>query len=216
MANSISITENSQKILLVWRKPISETKAFSVTGSFKDLLALNQYVCQTITTTDIFLLIIPHIDLEDLLNDPVYKFSQVKVIYVYYDNNESFEPDQAYYENRYTKLRFCYERDLAKELDKPKIDNAVHRSGTIDRTAINSFASSVTQRVSAKRPSTTGRHSTAQKVCSSVSLHGFSVKNIEQIDQRFICPICKLIFREPHQLVCGHRTCQSCINVENE
>jgi hypothetical protein len=216
MATSIPITDNSEKVLLVWRKPILENISSPVTKLFTHVLALNQYVCKSIKTTDIFLLIIPRTDLEDLLNDPVYKFPQVKVIYVYYDNNKSFERDQAYYQNQHIKLRFCHEHDIAKELDKPMIDNAVHPSRPIDRTAINSFASSVTERVSAKRPPATARHSTAQKCCSSTSLHGFAVKNIEQIEQRFICPMCQLIFREPYQLVCGHRTCQSCINVENE
>lgn len=216
MAANIPITDNFEKVLLVWRKPISENISFFFNVLFTHLLALNQYVCKAITTTDIFLLIIPRTDLQDLLNDPVYKFPQVKIIYVYYDNNKSFDQDQVYYQSRYIKLRFCHERDIAKELDKPKINNAIHPSRSIDRTAINSFASSVTQRVSAKRPPTTGRHQTAQQWCNSTLLHGFSVKNIEQIDQRFICPICQLIFREPCQLICGHRTCQSCMNVENE
>jgi hypothetical protein len=217
MAAAIPITHGSKKILLLWPESNTKNIPFPVTKLFRHLLPLNQYVCKNIIVTDIYLLIIPHADLNDLLNDPVSKFPQVQVIYVYYENNKSYEQDQINYQNRCSKLRFCHERDLPKELDKPKIDNAVDPSRPIDRAAINSFASSVTQRLSAKRPSIADRHFPAETSSNSVLLlHGFSVKNIEQIDSRFICATCKLIFREPYQLACGHRTCQTCIHLDNE
>lgn len=202
------IAESSEQILIVWPKPSTEMIRFSFTASFTEFLLLSRYVCAAIKTADAFLLIIPLADLPNLLNDPIYKFRQVKTIYVYHDNNISF--DRNYFEARCPKLRFCYESDLIRELERPMIDNALNSSRSIDRTAITSFASSVSQRVSAKRPRTT------QEALHSVSLHGFTVKNMEQIDPQFICPSCKLVIREPWQLGCGHRTCQSCIKVENE
>lgn len=39
---------------------------------------------------------------------------------------------------------------------------------------------------------------------------GYKSKNINSIDNKFICPICNLIFRSPVQLLCGHRYCESC------
>ncbi|CAF1655344.1 unnamed protein product [Rotaria magnacalcarata] len=47
---------------------------------------------------------------------------------------------------------------------------------------------------------------------SLTSQNGFRVKNIEGIDQRFICQFCRLVLREPYQLRCGHHRCQLCID----
>jgi hypothetical protein len=46
--------------------------------------------------------------------------------------------------------------------------------------------------------------------------NGFIVKNINEIDQSYICPSCKLVLREPYQLNCRHRQCQSCINTQDK
>ncbi|CAF3788483.1 unnamed protein product [Rotaria sordida] len=47
------------------------------------------------------------------------------------------------------------------------------------------------------------------------SRNGFFVKNIDDIDPRFICQSCRLVLRKPYQLQCGHRQCQACIDVQN-
>jgi hypothetical protein len=206
----------STQILLLYRKRIPQSIPFPIDKLFQQLLPLNQYVCKNLTITDVYLLIIPRGDLADLLNDPVFYFPQVKLVYVYYENNESFERDQVQFQGLHPKLRFCHERDLPKELDKPVIDNAVDPSRPIDRVAINYFASSVTQRLSTKRPATIGRRPSIQGSSTSTALRGFIVKNMESIDARFKCPNCELILREPYQLYCGHRICQACIKIENE
>ena len=38
----------------------------------------------------------------------------------------------------------------------------------------------------------------------------FSARDVEEIS----CPICKLVLREPMQLSCGHRFCQTCLEME--
>ena len=48
------------------------------------------------------------------------------------------------------------------------------------------------------------------------SKHGFLIKNINQMNQCYVCQSCRLIFREPCQLLCGHRQCQTCLSVANE
>ncbi len=216
MATTISTTNGPFKTLLVWPNFIEKSTPIPITVFFTILLKMNQYVCKNITTTDHFFLIIPRTDLEGLLQDPVYRFPQVKVIYVYYKNHHSYQHDQVYFQNRYPKLRFCHERDLPKEFGRSMIDIAIHTSRPIDRTAISSFASSVVERISAKLPTTANRHPEAQILPTFTPCRGFSVKNIELIDARFVCPACQLIFREPYQLSCGHHICHPCIVVENE
>ena len=44
---------------------------------------------------------------------------------------------------------------------------------------------------------------------------GFDAKNKGALHEKFICVTCKLILRDPIQInECGHRLCQSCINVD--
>ncbi|CAF2372016.1 unnamed protein product [Rotaria sp. Silwood2] len=46
---------------------------------------------------------------------------------------------------------------------------------------------------------------------------GFDAKNLHILDTKCICPVCLLILRDPVQLTeCGHRQCQTCVNVEQE
>jgi hypothetical protein len=40
---------------------------------------------------------------------------------------------------------------------------------------------------------------------------GFDAKNKNTINTSYICAACSFILREPFQLECGHRQCQSCI-----
>ncbi|CAF2892518.1 unnamed protein product [Rotaria sp. Silwood2] len=54
--------------------------------------------------------------------------------------------------------------------------------------------------------------------CSSYSLSpkrlvGFDAKNKDSLSS-YICFVCTLLLRYPVQLICGHRLCQSCVNVE--
>ncbi|CAF1299272.1 unnamed protein product [Rotaria sordida] len=46
---------------------------------------------------------------------------------------------------------------------------------------------------------------------------GMDTRNKHILDTKYICPVCSLILRDPVQLTqCGHRLCQTCLNVEQE
>lgn len=41
---------------------------------------------------------------------------------------------------------------------------------------------------------------------------GYKISTFSSELQRYLCPNCTFILREPIQLTCGHRLCRSCIN----
>ncbi|CAF0771168.1 unnamed protein product [Adineta ricciae] len=44
---------------------------------------------------------------------------------------------------------------------------------------------------------------------------GYDTKNKDTLDPRYLCPACLLVLHEPLQLsTCGHRQCQSCIDIQ--
>ncbi len=45
---------------------------------------------------------------------------------------------------------------------------------------------------------------------------GFNARNINTIDELYICAVCSHILKEPYQLECGHRQCESCIEAVEE
>ncbi|CAF4361260.1 unnamed protein product [Rotaria sordida] len=96
------------------------------------------------------------------------------------------------------------------------VDHAINSSRLIERETINGVASSIEQRISAKRSNTNSCYSPEPKRLSIMTTHDYSVKNIGEIPSNYICPFCKLIFHEPCQLNCGHRICKSCINFINK
>ncbi|KAK6973152.1 TNF receptor-associated factor 6 [Biomphalaria glabrata] len=45
----------------------------------------------------------------------------------------------------------------------------------------------------------------------SQSMEGYDYEFVPPVEQRYECPICLLILREPRQTKCGHRFCRDCI-----
>jgi hypothetical protein len=182
---------------------------------FMNLIDLIQHVSKKITTTEKFILVVPGDDLEDFLNSSIYAFPQIRFVYVYYNHSHELKQHKDRFEKQYPKLRFYHEDELPIQLDKTKIDNIIDGSNPIDTLEIKSLAGTIAQRVSTKRSRTGLRRSPASSRLISTPIHGSSGENIEQIQSKYMCPSCKLVFREPFQLVCGHRICQPCINVEH-
>ena len=201
---------NSTKVL--WHRPkfSSEDAKWSFTILFMQLSALIKYVSENIKTTDTFLLIVPADVLMELLNDPIYHFPQIQRIYVIRNNNDDLKQNQSQLQKKYKKLRFWKEEKLDKLMQKIILDNAINSSISIDRPTIDNVVSSWEQNISAKTPNITSHSSSESQRFTSTSEKGFSVRNIEQIDLRYICPICKLLLCDPYQLGCGHRVCQPC------
>ncbi|CAF4791113.1 unnamed protein product, partial [Rotaria sp. Silwood1] len=154
--------------------------------------------------------------LKILLNDQIYDFPQVELIYVYYDNDSDFERDKNAYQIKYSKIQFIHERKVETQIvEGIMADHAISPSRPIEHETIHDVASSIEQRIIAKRSNTNSRHSPEPKRLSMITTHDYFVNNIKEIPSIYMCPFCKLIFRDPYQLNCGHHACESCINLTN-
>jgi len=204
------------KPLLVWPMPISDKVGDLFTMVSVNLSELLKYVSKEITKTDTFHLIIPLDYFEDLMNDPVHEFSQVQHIDVYYDHIDDLEQIQSRFNlKKFEKVHFCSVHNLLQRFINIALDNALFSSDSIDRNTIHAIISAIKDHISAKRFITPARHSQVLKKFSSNFLHGFPVKNINEINPRFFCPSCELqVFQQLYQLECGHRTCIVCLNIQ--
>jgi hypothetical protein len=174
------------------------------------------YVTENIKTTETFILFVSDDVIKDLINDPIYSFPQVRVIYVYCDNYSYVKSENNGIQDVLRKLRFFHKQHLKTKIENVMGVDASSSSTSMDRTERNDVVSSHEQRISAKRSKPSSCHSSEPKRLAITSKHGFVVKNIEQIESCYMCRSCELMLREPHQLNCGHRICQSCIKIENK
>ncbi|CAF0746459.1 unnamed protein product [Adineta steineri] len=203
-----------KKILLFWPKSIRNNDQHSPFISFDKCSELINYVCQNLGQTDTFDLHIPGENLKEILEDPISKSNQIRIC-AYYDNNDTLERDQNRFQFKHNKLQFYLERDLEKQLQNTETSIAVSSSRSIDREAINNITMSAMERLQSKRSNSSHCDPLVPKKIHSTAQSDSRMKNMEEIDSRFICASCKLVLCEPYQLTCGHRLCKSCIHTHN-
>lgn len=211
-----SSTGETVKFLLLGSKSITENIKWSVLLLFTELFSFIKHVSENIKSTDEFELIIPGINIKKVMDDPIYHIEQVRHIHVYYDNEDDLKKAKDDIKDEHGKLRFCLTENLPTLIEKLKAGNAINSSGSNYRDTLNDVTGSSKQRILAKRSSPTDHRIPAPKRIASKLKHGLFAKNIEQIELRYICPSCRFLLRDPHQLECGHRICQYCIKNENE
>ncbi|CAF1382364.1 unnamed protein product [Adineta steineri] len=106
---------------------------------------------------------------------------------VYNNNDDDFPLDEEYYQSKYKNIRLYRIRSEKKKWTSNNADQTIESQSNV-------------------------RTTTDLQVPLKYNL---VVKNINDIDQQFICQSCHLILRQPFQLRCGHRQCQSCIEAQN-
>ncbi|CAF4886867.1 unnamed protein product [Rotaria sp. Silwood1] len=216
MATAVANDTNLTKVLVLWSKPMTQNIISSSAIFFVHLVPLINHLCKNITKVDKFILVVSSDALKILLNDQIYDFPQVELIYVYYDNDSDFERDKNAYQIKYSKIQFIHERKVETQIvEGIMADHAISPSRPIEHETIHDVASSIEQRIIAKRSNTNSRHSPEPKRLSMITTHDYFVNNIKEIPSIYMCPFCKLIFRDPYQLNCGHHACESCINLTN-
>jgi len=216
MATATSSGMDTVKVLVLGSKFITKNMKWSVIMLFIKLVELIEYVSKNIKSVDTFVLVVPGSIIKELRRDPIFTIEQVRHVHIYYANDDDLERDKNQIEDEHGKLRFWHERNLETLLEKLEVDYAINTSSSNCRETVNDVASSWEQRISAKRLNDAGCHSPEPKRFASTSKQGFPVKHIKKIDSQYICAMCEFLFRNPYQLECGHRICQSCIKNETE
>jgi hypothetical protein len=149
--------------------------------------------------------------LEDLLKEPIFKFLRLCHINVYYDNDDDLKRDQDRYQLTYKNLQFCRTRNYEERLEINNDDGANNQLSLTDQITTGELIPAIEECISSEQ-----LIHFAHSYAGPEGKHGFSVKNIDEIDRCYICQSCKLVLREPYQLKCGHRQCHSCIYVQNK
>ena len=139
---------------------------------------------------DMLCLYIPGQDLKKLVEGDVISLAQVESVNSYYNSASEFQLDSKQYRRISPKLLFLMTTDLQRRLTD--FLNAYLPQGQNSSTS-ESLKPARTRRKKRRR--------TKNVLVTSATGH---------FDPR--CHKCSTIFQEPHQLECGHRQCQSCID----
>ncbi|CAF3669068.1 unnamed protein product [Rotaria sp. Silwood1] len=182
MATAVSTNTNSTEIFVLWSKPISQNIQASSAIFFEHIAALINHVCNHIATINKLVLVVSGDALKKLINDRIHDFPQIEIIYAYYDNNYDLEEDKSVYQTKCPKIRFIHERNVETQLvETLMVGHAINRLRPIECEVINSVASSIEQRIGAKRSNTNSCHSPEPKRLSIMPTYDYTIKNIEQI-----------------------------------
>lgn len=183
--------------------------------SFGDLRFLIQHITNSDEQVEHFDIFLPSCMVVEFVNDPVYRFKRVRVIYVYGDANSLGDVKSAVIDYE-KKLQWVNEQQL-----QSKALWAVHRYAVApDIQATHTLLTSITERIrqssSSKRPSSTQADPTAKRRRAAEEQTDSTVESRYISKSRFLCTACASLITEPHQLECGDRICGGCVRHTDE
>ena len=207
---------DKRQVLVVGKELNEQSIQQGFVRFFPQLFLLLRYIAENLSKIDQFIVFIPARNLRDLLNDPLYYPSRIRVVYVHYDDATHMNDDKNRYERDHPKLKFRHQRNLVRDLENLGTNQSLTQPEPSIRAYIPSLIFSLRQRMTFKRSATTLENSSAPKrVCTETSTRWLAPQG-EPIAEKHICPWCRLILRKPYQLACGHRICESCLPEQKE
>lgn len=206
---------NVHKYLFLCQIPITTGIQSLFTEIFHDINDLFNYVTKEVTKTDTFHIIIPLEYLSELINDPIFEFDQVKRIDVYYNNGNYVRRLQNRSRFQSEKLNFFTARELLRQLESSVFVQTLALS-TSNRSEINAFITSTTNRLTDKTQDTANLRSKILRRCAMTQLYGLPAKNINELPESLICVSCNFICKTPYMSECKHHYCEACATIRKK
>lgn len=155
-----------------------------------------------------------HKSVGSILKDYDCCFLRILHIHIHYDNEDDLERDRDQYQKIYTRLQFHLgaHSDLVSESVMPD-DNLSIIEPLISSSRPTIY---IEDEIRPKRLKTIKRNPAGPERPVSNNESNVTISSINDVDRRFICPLCQCVFREPCQLSCGHHVCRSCLQSATE
>jgi hypothetical protein len=134
-----------------------------------------------------------HETFEGMLKDSGSLLFQLFHCNVYYDNVDDLNRDQNRYRNIYKNLHFYLVINRKSQPESDDTDNTTTQL-RIDQPPQTGILALINEENTATEQLVPLAHSSTIPKPSIASLnHGFDIKDIDEINQRFICQFCKLV-----------------------
>ncbi|CAF0831981.1 unnamed protein product, partial [Adineta steineri] len=177
---------NINETLLIWPKALKKNYEHLPITLFVTYSDLIDYVYRNLGGGHPFDLHIPGEYLKGILEDPVSKSCQIH-IYPYYDNIDNLNYDKNRFQFKHKRLQFCLESDLEKQLQNIEARVAASPWGSIGSEALNNLAMAWGERLRSKQSNPSHYDSLMPEKFHSTAQSDSGMKNMEEIDPRFIC-----------------------------
>lgn len=167
--------------------------------TFENAVELVDWVFKNFKNQDSLNIFIDGGHFDRLQEKVVFGIRQVKRIILYFNSLAQLELFKLQHDRLPSKIDYCLKNEIVGRIRSILIGSWIQSSSNFNQPMIKSFFTEKIEALSKIRQSLLTNHM------------GFDVANLDNIEPKFICSVCKLILREPVQLTeCGHRTCKSC------
>jgi hypothetical protein len=204
------------KDLLVWPMPITNEVRGLFTMVFAEVFGLINYICQFLTKTNSFNLIIPLNCLGQLIKDRIHQFPQVVRIDVICDSIRDLKQIKPWFAFGFEKIKFYTIDNVSSLWDIALHRRALITSSSINEVIKNAIISMIQARISAKRSDISSHRFQIVKQFVNTILHSFPVKNINNFASCYICPSCKFVYGRACRLECEHQQCAVCVQIQKK
>ena len=124
-----------------------------------------------------------------------WQLAQVKRVTFFFDSIDEMERAKEKFGQISSKFLFCLKSEVVNRIQNNHLLNSISNYVECEKSLKSDIEA---------------RKRRLQRKQQNLEVHGFDVKNINSIDSRYRCAACSYLLRNPVQLYCGHRICQSC------
>jgi len=196
-----------QKTLIVEEDGVYNYSENSKIQMFFEAKELIDYIDQNYKYFDSFVVFIHGRHMDLLLQSDIWQYTQVKRITLYFDSMDSLRPAKQIFSETSSKFMFCLKTEVANRIQNIHDSDDLNSPHPLEETAWKANCQERRSQATKKQ----------EKVAAELSFMvpknrgGFNTRNLSTIPASCRCETCRYILRDPAQLSCGHRLCESCV-----